>query len=205
MTSQAESSPPKRKRGNRRRQLIVDKPFQFRLIGLLLAIWAANSLFFSIILYYFYQGHILRFYDLIPRPGMVPLLQAPVLFTVAIGFIMLFGMVLVGIIGVYLSNQIAGPLYRVKLSLKRVTEGDVNFEIRFRDRDFLEDFPGYFNRMLESLKERGNADLEVLKALEASLNDPNKSKSLIRELRERKEAQLGLVSDSPDQVSVAVH
>jgi len=205
MTTQAESSPTTGGRKNRRRQLIVDKPFQYRLIGLLLAIWTANSLFFSIILYYFYQGHILRFYHLVPRTGMVPLLSAPMLFSVAIGFILLFGMVLVGIIGIYLSNQIAGPLYRVKLSLTRVTEGDVNFEIRFRDRDFLEDFPSYFNRMLESLKKQSGNDVETLKAIEESLSDPQKSRALIRELRERKQSQLGLPAEKADRVPVAIH
>ena len=206
MTTHVESSPStERRKPNRRRRLIVDKPFQYRLIGLLLAIWAANSLFFSIILYYFYQGHILRFYHLVPRTGMVPLLSAPVLFSVAIAFILCFGMVLVGIIGVYLSNQIAGPLYRVKLSLNRVREGDLNFEIQFRDRDFLEDFPGYFNGMLESLKQQGSSDVEALQAIEQNLSDPQKSRALIKELREKKETQIGLSAADADRVPVAIH
>lgn len=204
MTSQAEPS-PKGRRANRRRRLIVDKAFQYRLIGLLLGIWAANSLFFSIILYYFYEGHILQFYHLVPRSGMVPLLSVPVLFSVAISFIMLFGMVLVGIIGVYLSNQIAGPLYRVKLSLDRVSGGDVNFDIRFRDRDFLADFPGYFNKMLQSLKDQSINDIEVLKAIEENLSDSAKTKALIHELKEKKQAQIGAASENADQVPMAVH
>ena len=206
MTTQAESNPSEAQRKpNRRRRLIVDKAFQYRLIGLLLAIWAANSLFFSIILYYFYQGHILRFYHLVPRSGLVPLLSAPMLFSVVIGFILCFGMVLVGIIGVYLSNQIAGPLYRVKLSLNRVREGDVNFEIQFRDRDFLEDFPGYFNGMLESLKQQGGSDVEALNAIEESLSEPLKSRALIRELRQKKQTQIGLSTEDADRVPVAIH
>jgi len=206
MTTQTESSPSEvRRKPNRRRRLIVDKPFQYRLIGLLLAIWAANSLFFSIILYYFNQGHILRFYHLVPRTGMVPLLSAPVLFSVAIAFILCFGMVLVGIIGVYLSNQIAGPLYRVKMSLNRVREGDVNFEIQFRDRDFLEDFPGYFNGMLDSLKQQGAGDLEALNAIEDSLTEPQKVRALIRELRQKKQTQIGVSSEDADRVPVAIH
>ena len=204
MTSEAEPSPQGR-RANRRRRLIVDKGFQYRLIGLLLGIWAANSLFFSIILYYFYEEHILQFYHLVPRSGMVPLLSVPVLFAVAISFVLLFGMVLVGIIGVYLSNQIAGPLYRVKLSLERVTGGDINFDIRFRDRDFLEDFPGYFNRMLQALKEQSSNDIEVLKAIEANLSDPAKTRALVLELKERKQAQIGAASEEADQVPMAVH
>jgi hypothetical protein len=84
MSSETESSSQK-KSFKRRRRLIVDKPFQYRLIGLLLAIWAANSIFFSIILYYFYEGHILRFYDLVPRGAARPLMSAPLLFTTSPG------------------------------------------------------------------------------------------------------------------------
>jgi methyl-accepting chemotaxis protein len=211
MSSQTDSSPQQQNRPRRRRRLIVDKPFQYRLIGLLLAIWAANSIFFSIILYYFYEGHIQRFYNLVPREGITPLLSAPVLFSVAIGFIILFGLVMVGIIGMYMSNQIAGPLYRVKLSLNRVSEGDVNFEVRFRDRDFLRDLPGYFNNMLRGLKEQGTTDIEALQKIEARLDPNDKAKNMLRELREKKERQYGLASEEPgepvetDELSPAVH
>jgi methyl-accepting chemotaxis protein len=209
MTSESESST--QKTAIWRRQLIVDKPFQYRLIGMLLAIWAANSIFFSIILYYFYQGHILRFYNLIPREGLAPLLSAPTLFGIAVGFIFVFGLVMVGIIGMYMSNQIAGPLYRVKLCLNRISEGDVNFEIRFRARDFLTDFPGYFNNMMRGLKDQAGRDIEALKAVEEQLEDTDKARSLVAELRAKKEHQFGFAEETtktstdPGHLSQAVH
>jgi methyl-accepting chemotaxis protein len=172
---------------------------------------AADSISFSIILYYFYEGHILRFYDLVPRGAARPLMSAPLLFTTAIGFILVFGLVMIGIIGMYLSNQIAGPLYRVKLSLNRISEGDLNFEIRFRDRDFLRDFPGYFNNMLRGLKEQGTNDIETLKSIENNLTDTGKAKELVRDLREKKEQQYGLALEKTEsredarQLSEAVH
>jgi methyl-accepting chemotaxis protein len=201
MSTHEESKAQFTGRESRRRRLIVDKPFQYRLIGLLMAIWLANSLFFSIILYYFYEGHIQRFYELVPKPGIAPLLEAPVLFTIAIVFILVFGLVMLCIIGLYLSNQIAGPLYRVKMSLNRVSEGDVNFEVRFRNRDFLMDFPGYFNNMLRQLKERGVGDIENLKAIENSLAEPGKARALLREFRTKKEQQFGIPSEDPESAS----
>jgi methyl-accepting chemotaxis protein len=203
MTSETESSTQKKPR--RRRQLIVDKPFQYRLIGMLLAIWAANSIFFSIILYYFYEGHILRFYNLIPREGLAPLLSAPTLFGIALGFIFVFGLVMVAIIGTYMSNQIAGPLYRVKLSLNRISEGDVNFEIRFRDRDFLRDFPGYFNNMMRGLKDQATRDIEALKAVEEHLDDTEKARSLITDLRAKKEHQFGFAEERSETSTESGH
>jgi methyl-accepting chemotaxis protein len=209
MTSETESST--KRKIFRRRQLIVDKPFQYRLIGMLLAIWAANSVFFSIVLYYFYEGHILRFYSLVPHENLTPLLSAPTLFGVAVSFVMVFGLVMVGIIGMYLSNQIAGPLYRVKLSLNRISEGDVNFEIRFRDRDFLKDFPGYFNNMMRGLKDQATRDIEALKAVEEQLEDSDKARRLLAELRAKKEHQFGFAEEKSETsaesgpLSQAVH
>ncbi len=195
---EAESIPSTTGRSNRRRRLLIDRPFQYRLIGLLLAVWVANSLFFSIVLYYFFEGHIKRFYVLVPRPGMVPWLSSTNLFLVAIGFVVLFGITMVAILGLYLSNQIAGPLYRVKMSLNRVSRGDVNFEVRFRDRDFLEDLPGYFNGMLKALKDQGTEEIEILKSVESNLDDLAKVQTLLRELREKKEIQLGLIVDEQE-------
>ncbi len=206
--SQSESVPGAEKLSNRRRngidRWVVDKSFQFRLIGLLSAIYVSNSLFFSIVLYYFYEGHINRFYVLVPRKDMIPLVSSPTLFSLAIGFIVVFGLVMVAILGLYLSNHIAGPLYRVKMSLNRVSEGDVNFEVRFRDRDFLEDFPGYFNNMLRALREQSSEDINVLKAIENQIDDPNKIKTLLRSLREKKETQIGLLLEE-DDTTPAVH
>ena len=63
-----------------KRQYIVDKPFQYRLIGTLLCIWAANTIFFTLVLYLLYDGHLNQFYDLVPREGVLPLLTLPNLF-----------------------------------------------------------------------------------------------------------------------------
>ena len=122
MSSQNESSPQGRPHG-RRRRLIVDKPFQYRLIGLLVAIWAANSIFFSIILYYFYEGHILRFYDLVPRGSARPLLSAPILFTTAIAFILLFVLATTLLVPETVMAIVAGALFGFDKGLAAVIAG----------------------------------------------------------------------------------
>lgn len=194
-----------------RRQYVVDKPFQYRLMGTLLAIWFANSLFFSIVLYFFYEGHLNQFYELVPRPGMLPLLTLPALFTVAIGFVAVFGIIVLGVVGLYMSNQIAGPLFRTKKCLERVAAGDWNFLLRFREGDFMTDFPPAFNSMLEGLRTLAAADVDELKAIEAA-NDEAELKQLVRRLREKKESQMGqsppIPTDEEDDrepISVAVH
>ncbi len=195
-----------------KRQYIVDKPFQYRLIGTLLCIWAANTTFFTLVLYLLYDGHLNQFYYLVPREGMLPLLSLPSLFAVSILFVSLFGVIVLGIIALYMSNQIAGPLYRTKKSLERLGQGDLAFKLQFRHGDFLNDFPDIFNAMLERLRRQSTEELDALKAIEASAGDASEVVARVKKLCEMKEAQLGVSSDAapshdeePEPVSVAVH
>ena len=175
-----------------KRQYIVDQPFQHRLIGTLMSIWLAYSLFFTIVLYFFYEGHLKQFYTLVPQPGMQPLLTLPMLFTLSMVFVYVFGFIVLSIIALYMSNQIAGPLYRTKLCMERVARGDVGFQLKFRQGDFLNDIPGIFNGMVDGLRRQAEMDVEQVYALEEALDDPVELKRLLREFRQRKEANAGL-------------
>lgn len=213
--SQESPSKPDKKSYNRpplhTRQYIVDKPFQYRMIGLLFTIWFANSAFFSIVLYFLFEGHLNLFYDIVPKEGMYPLLTLPALLVAAVAFVAVFGIVVLGIMALFTSNQIAGPLYRTKLSMDRLIEGDWNFTLKFRETDFLNDFPPVFNALLENLRERSASDIEDLKAIERASSDDDVA-TLARGMRERKEALLGIAAEDvagdgeeQDRVSVAVH
>ena len=174
-----------------RRRYIIDKPFQHRLIGTLMSVWLANSLFFVIVLYFVYEGHLKRFYSLVPQRGMRPLLELWMLFPLSIAFVSAFGFVMLGIIAVYMSNQIAGPLFRTKLCMERVGQGDFEVHLRFRQGDFLRDIPGIFNTMVENLRRQAKADVEQVYALEEAVDDPVELRHLLREFRHRKEKTAG--------------
>lgn len=202
---------PSRRPALHRRRYIVDQPFQYRLVRTLLAIWLAHSLFFSLVLYFFYQGHLRQFYELVPRPGLVPLISPSALFALSIGFVFAFGFVVLLVVAVYMSNQIAGPLYRAKKGLDRVGRGEWNFHLQFRQGDFLKDLPAAFNNMLDSLRRQAEIDVEELRAIEALDDEPSDWRRLVRKLLERKEAQLGIgpevgaSSREPEPVSLTVH
>ena len=202
---------PSRRPALLKRRYIVDQPFQYRLIRTLLAIWLAHSVFFTLVLYFFYEGHLRRFYDLVPRPGLLPLVPASTLFALSIGFVFAFGFVVLLLVAVYMSNQIAGPLYRTKKGLDRVGRGEWSFHLQFRQGDFLRDVPAAFNNMLDSLRHQVEMDVEELRAIEELDEDSAEWKRLVRKLRERKEAQLGIGPDAggstrePESVSLTVH
>jgi methyl-accepting chemotaxis protein len=202
---------PSRRPALLKRRYIVDQPFQYRLIRTLLAVWLAHSVFFTLVLYFFYEGHLRQFYDLVPRPGLLPLVPASTLFALSIGFVFAFGFVVLLLVAVYMSNQIAGPLYRTKKGLDRVGRGEWSFHLQFRQGDFLRDVPAAFNNMLDSLRHQVEMDVEELRAIEELDEDSAEWKRLVRKLRERKEAQLGIGPDAggstrePESVSLTVH
>jgi hypothetical protein len=202
---------PSRRPALHKRRYIVDRPFQYRLIRTLLAVWLAHSVFFALVLYFFYEGNLRQFYDLVPRPGLFPLISPATLFAISIGVVCAFGFLVLLVVAIYMSNQIAGPLYRTKQGLDRVGRGEWSFHLQFRQGDFLRDVPAAFNNMLDSLRHQTEMDLEELRAIEALDDDPAEWKRLVRKQRERKEAQLGIGPDSgggyrePEAVSLTVH
>ena len=143
---------------------------------------------------------------------MLPLLTLPTLFAVSILFVSLFGLIVLGLIALYVSKQIAGPLYRTKKSLDRVAQGDLAFKLQFREGDFLPAFPAVFNGMLENLRRQRVEELDELKAIEAGAGDAGEVAVQVRKLRQKKETQLGVSSEaveSPNEerepVSLAVY
>ena len=110
MSNENPPKPKKKKKwGNRpplhKRQYIVNKPLQYRFIGLLFTIWFANSVFFTIVLYLIFEGHINHFYDLVPKEGIFPLLTIPALLVSAVAFVSVFGIIVIGIMSLFISSQ----------------------------------------------------------------------------------------------------
>ena len=58
------------------------------------------------------------------------------------------------------THRVAGPSYRLIESLKRVQRGDVDFQIRLRNGDFLTEVADEFNKTLEALQQRLGDDFD---------------------------------------------
>ena len=186
-----------------KRQRIVDKSFRYRLIGTLLAFWAANALFFVLLQHFLYRGHLKAFYALVPRDGMRPLMSFDGLLNVSILFAAVFGATVLTFIGAYLSNQIAGPLHRARGALERVAQGDWSVDLRFRETDFLKDYPTVFNELVSSLRRGAEQDLQDLELLSAAAGDRDDVRAGIDRFRARIEARLGREESSADGSGVA--
>jgi len=70
--------------------------------------------------------------------------------------------VLIGLLGIYFTHKVAGPIYMMKRLLKEVGEGKLNFNRRPRKGDELQDFFEAFTAMVAQLKERQEIEVREL-------------------------------------------
>lgn len=71
---------------------------------------------------------------------------------------------LIGILGIFFTHKVVGPIYKMKLLLKQVGDGKLNFHGKLRKGDELQDFFEVFAAMVEKLKARQAAEVEELEA-----------------------------------------
>lgn len=77
----------------------------------------------------------------------------------------LFVMVmLIGLLGIYVTHKVAGPIYKMKMLLRQVGEGRLVFHGKLRKGDELQEFFETFATMVEKLRARQAREVEELEA-----------------------------------------
>jgi nitrogen fixation/metabolism regulation signal transduction histidine kinase len=70
----------------------------------------------------------------------------------------------IGMLGIYFTHKVVGPIYKMKMLLRQVGDGKLNFQGRLRKGDELQDFFEVFAAMVEKLKERQRKEVAELTA-----------------------------------------
>lgn len=110
---------------------------------------------------------------------------------------------LIGLLGIYFTHKVVGPIHMMKGLLRQVGDGKLNFNRKPRKGDELQDFFEVFATMVEKLKDRQRREVELLTDAigEAQrLSQPDLSKpavgadalAKIREVRDEMKATLDL-------------
>ena len=60
--------------------------------------------------------------------------------------------ILIGLLGIYFTHKVVGPIYKMKLLLRQVGDGKLTFRGGLRKGDELQDFFEVFASMVEQLK-----------------------------------------------------
>src|SRR5579859_3777168 len=94
--------------------------------------------------------------------------------------------VLIGLLGIYFTHKVAGPVYKMKRLLQRVGQGHLGVESRLRKGDELQDFFDAFTQMVAGLRDMEKRQLaDVEKAIEALERDEKAdAKKALTALRE---------------------
>jgi HAMP domain-containing protein len=62
--------------------------------------------------------------------------------------------IFLGCLLLLLSHRIAGPAYRIRKCMSRLSKGDYSFDVRLRKRDYLKEVADAMNELIASLRER---------------------------------------------------
>jgi hypothetical protein len=91
--------------------------------------------------------------------------------------------VLIGLVGIYITHKIAGPVFKMKMLLKQVGQGKLNFPRRgLRKGDELQHFFDEFLKMADDLKARQQGEVERLDAAITAVKGAGASDEAIAKL-----------------------
>lgn len=166
----------------KRRNYFIEKKFQTKYIILTILMLLSYSFLFIIIIF---APYILTLHFNYPLAEKVDAARVLLLLHSTIwpwigGIIVFFG-----VISVFVSHKIAGPLFRIKKSLIQVSQGDLSVVIKLRKWDDLKDLADQINVLIEELR----TFVTTLR------NDYNLLSDYIQEL-EQKIEQKGLTEES---------
>lgn len=77
---------------------------------------------------------------------------------------------LIGMMGIYFTHKVAGPIYKMKRLLRQVGRGDLHVDARLRKGDELQDFFDAFQQMVTSLREIEKKQLDDIEGAIESVN-----------------------------------
>jgi methyl-accepting chemotaxis protein len=133
----------------KRRNYYIDKKFQTKYILLTILLLLTYTFIFVIIIF---APYILTLYFDYPLAEKTEAARLLLLLHGTIwpwigGVILFFGAV-----SIFISHQIAGPLYRLKKSLVQIVEGNLDIKIKLRKWDDLKDLAEHINDLAAELQ-----------------------------------------------------
>jgi nitrogen fixation/metabolism regulation signal transduction histidine kinase len=135
-------------RPNRRRQLIVNRPLQYRFIGAMLLILLVLS-GIGLATVYVTLWTTLRTFGL-ERDTVAVALFTTVGWSLTLELLIVAPFVIW--MGVLLTHKVAGPLVRIQAALTRMTNGNYDVHLQLRKPDALKELAEGINRLAASLR-----------------------------------------------------
>jgi sensor histidine kinase YesM len=131
----------------KRRTYIVDKQFQYRFA----LTWMVMTGIYLLIIFgsFLYTTYVVS--GQVHTPELQQQMVKFLKYTgVSISFVSVFFILYF----LLLSHRIAGPAYHLRQSMDRIADGDIQFSVHLREKDYLKNVADSLNDLLDELKQR---------------------------------------------------
>ncbi|HLC15632.1 MAG TPA: hypothetical protein VJL89_05345 [Thermodesulfovibrionia bacterium] len=145
---------------------VIQKSYYIKLAIKVIAIVFTGAVMASVFLYYL-TWKMLSVTDLL----LLERVSSQIFFQTFIAFLIFSVFIVLGVVvlTLFYSHKIAGPLYRLKLALRKITaDGQLDFRVAFRKGDVIHPMAQSLNEMIEQYNERINFLESRLLALKQS-------------------------------------
>ncbi len=162
--------------GNRRRSYVVNRSLQYTFFATIAGYFFITIAFLSV---YLFVPEIIQFEDVnLSLQDRAAAADRMLTFHSRIWPASVTLMCFFGIHSILFFHRVAGPLYQFHGAFKRIRQGDLNFQVKIRRKDYLHDEEEIINEMIDTiswkLKTIQLASLEVSKSwreIEQKLSD----------------------------------
>jgi methyl-accepting chemotaxis protein len=150
----------KLKRRKLRNYLFLDKKLQWNFAVLLAIVGVFNAAYFTALMYFYTRELFFRLTSFIPDYLLTDdlLKENYRLFVMTVLFTIVAEAIFIGLLGLFFSHRIAGPLYAMSQKLQAISRGAIPQQVRLRKNDLLTGFAETMNETI-SVLESQRADL----------------------------------------------
>lgn len=146
-----------------KKTVLLDWDFQFRIIKLSILVGLVSTAVTSFVLLWpLYKFEILKIPKFLPTPIMLAMVVA-----------LLTNMLSLGLMGLYLSHRISGPLYSVVRKLRLLGHGNFFGELKLRKNDELKYLMRNINHATSQLADKTRDDISKLEKLLSQVQKAN--------------------------------
>jgi len=175
------------KKPYKRHTYIINKKFQVKYLFIIITVMLITVATVSFTTFYFVWDRIIEEFFFVPDAAkklghiLVNTTKMLVLPVIVLAVVFAFA-------GVLLSHRVAGPIYRVQKIAEDLGNGNLNFTVRFRKDDDLQELAGALNKMIGNIRAMVKEDKVIISRLsvmsEKLSRDIDSQQDLKKDVRE---------------------
>ncbi len=159
----------------RRKKVIVKKEFQLRFTAIILIVAIIVANLVGGLVYGMLTGG--KMLDLIQKWFSIPDPEDAILPVIILAEML--SIVIVSVLGIYLSHKIAGPLFRLERVIRQLGDGDLSEHVKLREGDEFVELADAYNYAREELKDKLLYVYENLDKAAQNCEDENLEKAYL--------------------------